>query len=209
MLDERCRAGDAPPDRSPERGMAGGTDRSILTAMSASRSSYWWDQADRQPHLEAVIFSLDAVLADPRADAHLLAEAVWDLHCSGIRVAVVTGGHWPAVQRPVRDLLGDGAVEVLITGDEVGRPRPDPEVYRHALGQLGVRAADAVAVEDSGRGLRAALAAGLTTVVVTTKRTAGEDFTGAAAVLPGYGGFDALSAYRRGDLVVGSQRLTA
>ena len=177
--------------------------------MSASRTSFWRDRADRPPRLEAVIFSLDAVLADPRADERLLSEAVWDLHCNGIRVAVVTGGLWPAVQRPVRELLGDGAVEVLITGDEVSRPKPDPEVYQHALWQLGVRAADAIAVEDSAPGLRAALSAGVTTVVVTTERTAGDDFTGAAAVLPGYGGSDALSAYRCRGLMLGSRRLTA
>lgn len=189
--------------------MAGGLDPPILTAMSALRTSFWWDHADRPPHLEAVIFSLDGVLAGPRADERLLAEAVWDLHCSGIRVAVVTGGHWPAVQRPVRELLGDGAVEVLISGDEVSRPKPDPEVYQHALWQLGVRAADAIAVEDSAPGLRAAVSAGLTTVVVTTERTAGDDFTGAAAVLPGYGGSDALSAYRCRGWVLGSRRLSA
>jgi len=190
--------------------------------MSASRTSlsptsFWWDRADRPPHLEAVIFSLDAVLADPRADERLLAEAVWDLHCQRIRVAVVTGGHWPAVQRPVRELLGDGAVEVLVTGDEVSRPKPDPEVYQHALWQLGVRASDAIAVEDSVPGLRAARAAGLTTVVVTTEGTAADDFTGAAAVLPGYGtsaGDSAttsgpLSAYRCRGLVLGARRLSA
>ncbi len=177
--------------------------------MSALRTSFWWDTSDRPAHLEAVIFSLDAVLADPRADERLLAEAVWDLHCAGIRVAVVTAGHWPAVHRPVRELLGDGAVEVLITGDEVSRPKPDPEVYRHALWQLGIRAADAMAVEDSAPGLRAAHAAGLTTVVVTTERSAGDDFSGAAAVLSGREASDQLSVHGCRRLLLGSQRLTA
>ena len=80
--------------------------------MTALQSSFWWNRSDRPAHLEAVIFSLDALLADTRADERLLAEAVWDLHCAGIRVAVITSGHWPAVHRPVRELLGDGAVEV-------------------------------------------------------------------------------------------------
>lgn len=177
--------------------------------MSAPQTSFWWDTVDRPARLEAVIFSLDALLADPRADERLLAEAVWDLHCAGIRVAVVTAGHWPAVRRPLRELLGDGAVEVLVTGDEVSRPKPDPEVYRHALWQLGVRAADAMAVEDSGDGLRAALAAGLTTVVVTTERSAGDDLTGAAAVLTGQDASAQLSAHGCRRMLLGSQRLSA
>lgn len=177
--------------------------------MNALRTSFWWDRSDRPAHLEAVIFSLDALLADPRADEGLLAEAVWDRHCAGIRVAVVTAGHWPAVHRPLRELLGDGAVEVLVTGDEVSRPKPDPEVYRHALWQLGVRAVDAMAVEDSAAGLRAAVAAGLTTVVVTTENSAADDFTGAAAVLSGREAAEQLSVHGCRRMLLGSQRLSA
>jgi beta-phosphoglucomutase-like phosphatase (HAD superfamily) len=145
--------------------------------------------------LEAVIFSVDALLAG-RADERLFAEAVWDLHCAGIRVAVVTAGHWPKVDRALRDLLGDGSVEVLVTGDEVGRTKPDPEAYQRALWQLGVRAVDAIAVEDSVAGLRAARSAGLTTVVVSTESTRNQDFTGAADVLHDNDGPDRLSPQR-------------
>ncbi len=171
--------------------------------------SFWWEKSDRPAQLEAVIFSVDALLADPRADERQLAEAVWDLHCAGIRVAVVTAGHWPAVHLPLRELLGDGAVEVLVTGDEVGRPKPDPEVYRHALWQLGVRAVDAMAIEDSAPGLRAAVAAGLTTVVVTTEGCAGDDFTGAAAVLSGQQASEGISVHGCRRMLLGSQRLSA
>jgi beta-phosphoglucomutase-like phosphatase (HAD superfamily) len=177
--------------------------------MNALQPSFWWNRSDRPAHLEAVIFSLDALLADARADERLLSEAVWDLHCAGIRVAVVTAGHWPAVNRAVRDLLGDGAVEVLVTGDEVSRPKPDPEVYRRALWQLGIRAVDAIAVEDSAAGLRAAVAAGLTTVVVTTTESIGDDFTDAAAVLSGERVAEQLSVHGCRRMLLGSQRLSA
>ena len=60
----------------------------------------------------------------------------------------------------------------------------------------GVREADAMAVEDSADGLRAALGAGLATIVVTTEGTRAGDFTGAAAVLPGYDGGEPLSVHR-------------
>jgi len=177
--------------------------------MTALQTPYWWNNSNRPAHLEAVIVSVDRLLTDPRADERLLAEAVWDLHCAGIRVAVVTGGHWASVNRRVRELLGDGAVEVLVTGDDVNRPKPDPEAYHHALWQLGIRAADAMAVEDSSPGLHAALAAGLTTVVVTTERCAGDDFTGAAAVLAGHEAAEQLSVHGCRRLLLGSQRLIA
>lgn len=167
--------------------------------MASINASFWWERAGRAPigvpGLEGVILSLDAVLSDARADHELFAGFVWDLHCAGIRVAVATSRQGLAVHRSVRDLLGDGAVELVITGDEVARPKPDPEVYHYALWELGLRANHVLAVEDSVDGLRAALKAGLATVVVTTKETRNDDFTGAAAVLPGYGGSEPLSVH--------------
>ena len=181
----------------------------ILHIMNTLQTSHWWNHTERPARLEAVIVSIDRLLADPRADARLLADAVWDLHCAGVRVAVVTSGHWSAVHRKVRELLGDGAVEVLVTGDEVSRPKPDPEAYQRALWQMGVRAADAIAVEESAPGLRAAVAAGLTTVVVTAERSAGDDFSDAAAVLSGPEAPEQLSVHGCRRLLLGSQRLTA
>lgn len=177
--------------------------------MDALRTPFWWDLSDRPPRLEAVTFSVDGLLDDPRADERLLAETVWDLHCAGIRVAIVTARPWAAVRRTLRELLGDGAVEALVTGDEVSRPKPDPEAHRHALWQMGVRAADAMAVEDSAPGLQAALAAGLTTVVITAEQSAAGAFAGAAAVLSGHDAAVQLSVHGCRRLLLGSQRLSA
>jgi len=168
--------------------------------MAPTCTPLWWDRAGRAPigvpGLDAVVFSLDGVLADPRADHELFAGLVWDLHCAGIRVAVASERRGLAVHRSVRQLLGDGAVEAVITGDEVANPKPHPEVYHHALWELGVRPVNALAVEDSADGLRAALGAGLVTVVVTTEHTRAGDFTGAAAVAAGYDGPEPLSVHR-------------
>jgi HAD superfamily hydrolase (TIGR01509 family) len=59
-----------------------------------------------------------------------------------------------------------GAFDALTTGDEVRRPKPDPEIYLLACRRLGVDPADALAVEDSIHGVRAAKSAGLTVVAV-------------------------------------------
>lgn len=117
-----------------------------------------------------------------------LADLVAGLVAAGVRLAVATTGRRAWVEPLVGRLLGAHPVEVVVTGDDVANLKPDPEVYARALARLGLRARDALAVEDSAVGLRAATAAGLATVVVTNGYTAGQDFTGAAAVLPGYDG---------------------
>jgi HAD superfamily hydrolase (TIGR01509 family) len=124
-----------------------------------------------------------------------LTEFVDGLVRAGVRIAVATTGRRDWAVPLVQSLLGD-VVEVMVTGDEVTRLKPDPEAYQLALQGLGLEARDALAVEDSGVGLTAAAGAGLATVVVTNGYTAGQDFTGAAVVLPGYDGPQPLSAER-------------
>ncbi|MGB3480887.1 MAG: HAD-IA family hydrolase [Mycobacterium sp.] len=115
-----------------------------------------------------------------------LPELVDDLRTAGIRIAVATTGRRAWVDPLLAALLGTDAVEVTVTGDDVTRLKPDAEVYQRALRELGVAAPNALAVEDSAVGLQAALAAGVATVVVRTEYTAGQDFTGAAAVRDGF-----------------------
>jgi HAD superfamily hydrolase (TIGR01509 family) len=55
--------------------------------------------------------------------------------------------------------------EAIVTGDEA-RPKPEPDIYALACSRLGVAPADAVAVEDSPTGVRAAKAAGMACIAV-------------------------------------------
>jgi HAD superfamily hydrolase (TIGR01509 family) len=60
------------------------------------------------------------------------------------------------------------ALTASVAADEVARPKPAPDLYRAACARLGVAPADALALEDSATGIRAATAAGLRTVGVPT-----------------------------------------
>jgi beta-phosphoglucomutase-like phosphatase (HAD superfamily) len=55
---------------------------------------------------------------------------------------------------------------VTVSGEEVARGKPSPDVYLAAAQKLGVEPADAAAVEDSSNGLRSAAAAGMLVVAV-------------------------------------------
>ena len=56
--------------------------------------------------------------------------------------------------------------EVIKTREDVEKVKPDPALYRVAIEELGIKPSEAVVFEDSLNGLRAAVAAGLTCVVV-------------------------------------------
>jgi HAD superfamily hydrolase (TIGR01509 family) len=60
----------------------------------------------------------------------------------------------------------DGVFASVVSSEEVARGKPAPDVYVEAARRLGVDPGACVAVEDSGNGLRAAAAAGMTVVAV-------------------------------------------
>ena len=63
--------------------------------------------------------------------------------------------------------------------EDYGQSKPSPEPYLTAMQRNGLAAEECLVIEDSERGLRAALAAGLRCVVVPHGMTRGMDFTGA------------------------------
>ncbi|MBW5448293.1 HAD-IA family hydrolase [Cohnella sp. CFH 77786] len=69
-----------------------------------------------------------------------------------------------------------GYFETIKTSDDVEKVKPDPALYRLALEALGVRPDEAVAVEDSLNGMRAAKAAGMQVVIVPNPVTRQMDF---------------------------------
>ncbi|MEY4267313.1 MAG: hypothetical protein RIS90_1848 [Pseudomonadota bacterium] len=62
--------------------------------------------------------------------------------------------------------------------------KPHPQVYLQTLQRLQLPAANCLAFEDSANGLRAAMGAGLATLITPTHFTADHDFSGALKVLP-------------------------
>jgi len=170
-----------------------------VRAMGQTRPArtFWWD---REPSadadvLRAVVFDADSALADidrdgdtaPRAG---LVDLVMSLFCAGIWVGVVSTRRRECVETLVRQLIGDGLVETIVTVDDLpdmdAGPASDAELYRLALWELGITPRGALAVAGSGRELRAAIGAELPAVVVTTGYTADLQFVGAAEVRAGY-----------------------
>ena len=111
------------------------------------------------------------------------------LGAAGTRLAIATTTSRANLEVLLRATLGTEALarfEVAVCGEDVQRKKPDPEAYLLALQQLRLAAGQCVAVEDSTNGLRAALAAGIATVIVRSVFTQADDFTGARAVFDGY-----------------------
>lgn len=123
-----------------------------------------------------------------------LSGLVRSLADEGIRIAVATTGRRAWVEPLLTQLLDRDVVETVVTGDDVSRLKPDPEVYLQALERLGLSPESVLAVEDSELGLQASTAAGIATIVVRTDYTADQDFTDAAMVRAGFDGIEPVVA---------------
>ncbi|MBT2517862.1 HAD-IA family hydrolase [Streptomyces sp. ISL-90] len=104
-------------------------------------------------------------------------------------IAAIPAGRWAVVTSATRAValarLVAGGIplpELLVTGDDVGRGKPDPEPYRSGR-RWATDDAPAVAFEDTGAGLRSARAAGCLAVGVVGVATAEELSAHADAVV--------------------------
>lgn len=98
----------------------------------------------------------------------LLVERVRGLQRDGYRTAIVTNNvaefkdHWRALI-PVDELF-----ELVIDSCEVGVRKPNPEIYRLALDQLGVAPERAIFLDDFEQNVRVAVQLGMRGVLVGT-----------------------------------------
>jgi beta-phosphoglucomutase-like phosphatase (HAD superfamily) len=154
---------------------------------TSTARSFWWDRtssvdADVEP-LKAVIFDIDAIAGIdndgdlcPRAG---LIDLVMSLFVEGAWVGVVSSRPRADVEPLVRELIGDGLVETIVTADDTESTR-STDLYQLALWEFGIEPEGALAVVGSAAGLRAATAMGLATVTVSTDYIGDDDVSTAA-----------------------------
>jgi HAD superfamily hydrolase (TIGR01509 family) len=94
--------------------------------------------------------------------------------------------------------------ELALTFEDYERAKPAPDPYLTAIARLNAKPGRAVVVEDSARGLKAALAAGIRCLIVRSAFTMAQDFSGAWRIVdsirevPGMLGVDGADGSSRG-----------
>jgi beta-phosphoglucomutase len=85
----------------------------------------------------------------------------------GIKLALVTSATRSLVKSCIDPLGIESQFDEIVTADDVKQAKPHPDIYRTALTKLSVAAEEAIAIEDSEQGKRAALDAGLRVIFFT------------------------------------------
>lgn len=156
---------------------------------------YRREELARLPEPDALIARLHA--DKTRHYTALIGERAIPLRCGvrrlleearaeGLKLAIATTTTPENVTALLGAQLGTGAeswFEVIGAGDVVRAKKPAPDIYYYVLERLGLAPDACLAFEDSANGVRAAVGAGLKTIVTPTEYSRNDDFAGALVVL--------------------------
>ncbi len=120
---------------------------------------------------------LDALMADAVPLPGVL-DWIADAQRLGLKLGIASSSSHRWVEGFLAQLSLREPFEVICCNDDVEHTKPDPALYRLAVERLRVSPGQAVALEDSPNGVRAAKAAGLYCIAVPNPMTRGLDFDG-------------------------------
>lgn len=141
------------------RAQAAGVDDHTIDRLREVRNAYY------QEYLRTEPIEIDGVV-----------EALAELS-RYVRMAIVTTSKREDFElihqhRQIRQFM-----DFVLVRDDYVRAKPDPEPYSTALKRFGADAEEALVVEDSSRGLRSAVAAGIDCAIVYNEFTRSHDFS--------------------------------
>jgi HAD superfamily hydrolase (TIGR01509 family) len=145
-----------------ERRMGIGTKKTIIEAF-------------RECHMRLDVLTLEKLAKEKiRIQAGLtyivrlfdgVAELLEALH-GRIKIALATMSSRKVVGKLLPEKRIGGYFDVVVTADEIVKPKPDPEVFLISAAKLGVKPEDCVVVEDSVFGVRASKVAKMKCIAV-------------------------------------------
>ena len=104
----------------------------------------------------------------------------------GVKIAIASTAAVPNVKALIQTAFEEEALSwfaEIVAGDMVNKKKPNPEIYLNVLERMAFKPNECLVIEDSYQGLKAAVAAGLKTVVTVNEYTKHQDFQEATLVL--------------------------
>ena len=112
------------------------------------------------------IFDRDAVASAKIYDG--VPETLRMLRNNGLRTALVTGSKASSAEKVLKAAGVRELFDVIVTGDDTHKGKPDPDPYLKGIEKTGVNRLDCIVVENAPLGIRSAKAAGVDYVIAIT-----------------------------------------
>lgn len=116
---------------------------------------------------------------------------ITDLRAAGFQLAVGSSGPTENVQLALSQLGNSDAIAVAVSGSDVTRGKPHPEVFQIAAERLAIAPANCAVIEDARAGVAAANAAGMLSIALVSTGHTRSEYDAAAHIV---GQLEELSA---------------
>lgn len=153
----------------------GRTSREIITSLWPG-ARYGADDIRRMDERKEELFRREITRSFPAM--HGVSELLHRLRGAGFRLAVGSSGPAANVDLILDRLGGRDLFDAVVSGNDVVRGKPDPQVFLLAASRLAVAPNRCVVVEDAPAGIEAAGRAGMTSVALLSTGRKREDFAG-------------------------------
>ncbi len=86
----------------------------------------------------------------------------------GLSLAIASSSSMDTIKKIVDLAKASPYLDLILTGDDFSKSKPNPTIYKHSLRELGLSPKEALVVEDSKHGITAGKAAGIKVVARRT-----------------------------------------
>ena len=145
---------------------------------------------DRYPNTNAKNRAYSASIQSRVTPMPGLYELVEKCKIAGLAMAVASSSVLDDVRAIVQALRLEGAFSALVSGNDVSRGKPDPEIFLETARRMNVEPRDCVVLEDTAHGVQAARRAGMLCVAVPNNFTEDHDFSQADMIVKSLAEFD-------------------
>jgi len=111
-----------------------------------------------------------------------------ELKSAGLKLAVATSSSPEIVDVLLKNCEISSVFDAIITTEEAGKSKPEPDVYLLAAQKIGISPASCIVFEDSPNGLLAAKRAGMYCIAVQTDNIAMEELPSSDYVMESFKG---------------------
>lgn len=105
-----------------------------------------------------------------------------NLYQAGHRIAIASSAPHEQIDEVVRQAHIGAIVKCRVSGDDVARSKPDPEIFLTAAACTGTPPAECWVIEDSAHGVAAARAAGMRCIGFRNSGSGAQDLSAATAI---------------------------
>lgn len=130
------------------------------------------------------------ILGRPLEPSPGVVELLERLQAKRIPVALASSSRRAWVEATLKSLGVRRFFKVVVSGDEIGRGKPEPDIYVRTAEMLGVAPERCVAIEDAPNGILSATRAGMTVIAVRTPYTSHLPLEGADMTVDTLEGID-------------------